>query len=137
MVLRPLRIKADILCERHDRGTETGVTHARGFLEGRQYEEVKCYKSRGRVAGQGEYEPGGWVAGNSFERDGGEGGRLARFHGYAAKVDSSAEGALDGGFEQVKLAHGDAACGYDDVDSTHGVAEGVFESAWSVKKGEI
>lgn len=71
------------------------------------------------------------VAGGGFERDGGEGGGFAGLHGDAAEADGAAEGALDGGFEQVELAHGDAARGDDDVDGAEGGSEVLFEGAGS------
>jgi hypothetical protein len=47
-------------------------------------------------------------------------------------VDSPIETALDGGFEQVQFAHGDAAGGEEDVDCLEGEAEGGFEGVWTV-----
>lgn len=75
------------------------------------------------------------MAGGSFDGDGGEGGGLAGFHGHAAEVDGAAEGAFDGGFEEVEFAHGDAAGGYYDVDVAEGEAEGFFEGVGSVVDG--
>lgn len=62
-----------------------------------------------------------------FERHGGEGGGFAWFHGDTAKVDGAAEGALDGGFEEVELAHGGTACGYNDGGEAEGRSEGGFK----------
>ena len=63
--------------------------------------------------------------------DSGEGGGFAGLHVDAAEVDGAAEGALDGGLEEVEFAHGDAAGGDDDVDAGEGGAEGGFEGAGS------
>lgn len=62
----------------------------------------------------------------------GEGGGFAWFHGYAAKVDGSAQRALERGFEEIEFAHADAAGGDDDIYFAGCVAEGLFEGAWSV-----
>lgn len=60
----------------------------------------------GGIAGQAEDEFGDWVAGGGcFERDGGEGGGFAGFHGDAAEVDGAVEGTFDGWFEEVEFAH--------------------------------
>lgn len=96
-----------------------------------QDEEVGRHEGRGRVAGEAEDWFDGWVAGGGFEGDGGEGGGFAGLHGHAAEVDGAAEGALDGGFEEVELAHGDAARGHDDVDGAEGASEVLFEGAGS------
>ena len=69
-----------------------------------------------------------------FNRNGGESGRFAGLHGDAAEVDCAAEGTLEGGFEEVELAHGDAAGGYEDVDGAEGGAEGGFQGVGSVGK---
>ena len=41
----------------------------------------------------------------SFLKSAGEGGGFTGFHGDAAEVEGSAEGALDGGLEEVEFAH--------------------------------
>ena len=108
-------------------GAEAG-----GVLQGGQDEEMEGRDSGGRVAGEGENETGLRVARVGFAGDGGESGRFARFHRHAAEMDGPAEGALDGRFEQVELAHGDAAGGDDDVDAAHGCAQSFFEGAGRV-----
>lgn len=84
-------------------------------MQRRKHEQVGCHERGGRIAGQAEYEFGGWGAGIVFDGYGGEGGGFAGLHGDATEVDGAAEGALDGGFEEVQLAHGDSARGDDDV----------------------
>ena len=102
-----------------------------------------CYEGGGWVAGEAEDGSGDGIAvgrkrrggrgsGGVFEDDGGEGAGFARFHGHAAEMDGAAEGTLDGRFEEVEFAHGDAARGYDDVDGAEGEAEVGFEGAGSV-----
>lgn len=87
--------------------------------------------TRSRVARQRKHHRVDSGAGVGFDRDGGESGRFAGFHGYAAKVDGAAELALEGWFEEVEFAHADAAGGDDDVDFAGCVAEGLFEGAGS------
>lgn len=48
-------------------------------------------------------------------------------------MDFAVEAALDGGFEEVQFAHGDAAGGEDDVDGLEGGAEGGFEGGGAVE----
>ena len=79
-----------------------------------------------RVSWEGEDYFRGVFAGVGFEGHGREGGGFAWFHGYAAEVDCAAEGALDGGFQEVELAHGDAAGGDYYVYLAHGGAKSFF-----------
>lgn len=93
---------------------------------------MKSYDSRSGVAWQREDGFNYSLTGVVFQWDCGKGGRLAGLHVYAAEVDGAAEGALDGGFQEVEFAHGDAAGGDDDVDFAKGVAEGLFKGSGSV-----
>lgn len=61
-----------------------------------------------------------------FNGDAGKGGGFTRFHAHAAEVDGPAEGTLDRGFQEVELAHGDAAGGYEDVGFAEGGAKEGF-----------
>ena len=88
----------------------------------------------GGIAGQAEDEFGGGVAGGVLERHGGERAGFPGLHGNAAEVDGAAEGALDGRFQEVQLAHGDPARGHDDVYAAESVSEMLFEGAGS---GEV
>ena len=128
MVLWPSRIAWDVLVQ-HDLGSRQPVRRrafAGGEVQRRQHEQVGCHKRGGRVAGQAEYEFCDGVAGVVLEGHGGEGAGFAGLHGDAAEADGAAEGALDGGFEEVELAHGDAARGHDDVDGAEGGSEMLF-----------
>ena len=62
-------------------------TDARSFMQRRKNEEVKRDDCGGGVTGEGEDETVFSGAGGSFERDCGEGGGFAGFHGDAAEVD--------------------------------------------------
>lgn len=129
MIFRPLRIRPDIMIEHDPDSRQARRLHARGAVERGQDEEVQRDDGGGRVSREGEDEAGLAGAGGRFEGDGGEGGGFAGFHGHAAEVDGAAEGALDGRFEEVEFAHGDAACGDDDGHAAEGGAERGFEIA--------
>ena len=80
-----------------------------------------------RVSGEAKDESlGTSVSLDRFEGNGGECSRFAGLHCKSAEMDGSAERALDGGFEEVKLAHGDATCGYNNVTAPESGAEGGF-----------
>lgn len=133
MVLCAFGIARDILVQ-HDfdpRQPMRCVTLPAREVQRGEHEEVGRHEGGGRVAGEAEDEFGGGVAGGGFEGDGGEGGGFAGLHGDAAEVDGAAEGALDGRFEEVELAHGDAARGHDDVDGAEGASQVLFERAGS------
>jgi len=70
---------------------------------------MKAYDCRRGVAREREDALGDVVAGVVFDGDGRKSGGFPRLHVYAAKMDCSAKGALNGGFEEVKFAHGHAA----------------------------
>ena len=91
-------------------------------MQRRQHEQVGCHERRCRIAGQAEYEFGGGGAGVVFNGYGGESGGFPGLHGDTAEVYGAAERALDGGFEEVQLAHGDSARGHDDVYVAEGAS---------------
>ena len=93
---------------------------------------MKAHDCRRGVAREREDALGDVVAGVVFDRDCRKSGGLPRLHVYAAKVDCSTKGALNGGFEEVKFAHGDTARGYNHVAFAEGVAERLFEGTRSV-----
>ena len=127
MVLRPSSIAPDDLVQ-HDLDSRQAMRclFAGGEMQRGQYEQVRRHEGGGRVAGQAEDEFCDGVAGGVLEGHGGEGAGFAGLHGDAAEADGAAEGALDGRFEEVELAHGDAARGHDDVDGAEGGAEMLF-----------
>ena len=93
---------------------------------------MKAHDCRCGVAREREDALGDVVADVVFDRDGRKSGGFPRLHVYAAKVDCSAKGALNGGLEEVKFAHRDTARGYNHVALAEGVAEGLFEGTGSV-----
>lgn len=103
------------------------MANAAPLVQGGEDEEVQGDEGGGGVAGEGEDHTGVWGAVGGFEEgDGGEGARFSRLHSDTAEVDGPAEGAFDGGFEEVEFAHGDAAGGDDDVGLLHARLEAGF-----------
>ena len=88
---------------------------------------MECDERARRVARKAEDQPFDTsVSIDGFEGNRGESGRFAGLHCKSAEMDGSAERALDGGFQEVKLAHGDAACGYNNFTAPESGAEGGF-----------
>ena len=132
MVLRAFRIALDILIQHHFHPRQpVGRFFPTGEMQRWQDEQVGRHECRRGIAGQAEDEFGDGVAGGVLERHGGERAGFPRLHGNAAEVDGAAEGALDGRFQEVQLAHGDAARGHDDVHGAESAAEMLFERAGS------
>jgi hypothetical protein len=61
----------------------------------------------------------------------GKGSRLARLHVDATEVDRAAEGALNGGLEEIELAHGDAAASYDHINASESGAKRFLQGSGS------
>ena len=127
MVLWPSSVALDVLIH-HDLDSRQPVRRPfpGGEMQRWQHKQVRRHERGGRVAGQAEDELGDGVADVVLEGHGGEGAGFSGLHGDAAEADGAAEGALDGGFEEVELAHGDAAGGHDDVDGAEGGSETLF-----------
>ncbi len=123
MVLCSLRIHPHLVLQHDfDLWQTPGRTEASHLLQCRQHEELVSHDCGSRIAGKREDGLSlafGAVVG--LDGDSSEGGGLARLHQDAAKVNRAAEGAFDGGFEEVKLAHTYAAARDDDVDCTESV----------------
>lgn len=135
VILRPLPIAPDIPINPDPHLRQARRRDTARAVQARKHEQLERRDGAGRVTGERE-DDGGAVAGAGlavFEGDRGEGGWFAGFHRDAAEVDGAAEGALDGWFEQVELAHGDTAAGDDEVDATERAAQGVFEGAGSAR----
>ncbi|PNY26537.1 Uncharacterized protein TCAP_03534 [Tolypocladium capitatum] len=100
---------------------------ARLLVQGGQDEEVERHQGRRRVAGQGEDDLGDALPGVVLDGDRGERGWLARFHGDSAEVNDAAQSALDGGLQQVQLAHGNAASRDEHIRPPEAVAQRLFQ----------
>lgn len=97
---------------------------------------MESYDRGRRVSRQGENGFGNAFSGIVLDGYGGEGGRFTGLHVHATEVDCAAERALDSGFEEIQLAHGDAAAGDDDVDFAKGVPKCLLEGTGSSDIGQ-